>query len=211
MRELETAPTELSDDELVKRVQLGDDRLFAVLMGRHQKTARRVVDRMIRDTSTVDDVMQDTSVSAFVHLHELSGGGAFCVWLRRIAFHAACERLRRARQSPFVESSEDDLPEPHSLLACPEREAGRSELRAALERAVQALSDDYREVFMLRSVHGFSVSETATAIGVPVQTVKTRHFRARGKLQQTLSSWLEQPIRSQWSRSLVNTTEVAMG
>ena len=82
-----------------------------------------------------------------------------------------------------------DAPSP---LAGPDREASCGELRIALQDAIDALPARYREVFMLRSVDGCSVAETAQLLDIPQDTVKTRLHRARAKLQQTLHSWTDQ-------------------
>ena len=158
-------------------------------MRRHDAGVRRVIRRVIHDESAAQDVMQDTWVRGFTHLRELSAGGAFSTWIRRIAFHEALLRLRRAKHSPFCEAvaAESICPQPD-----PERLAVSAQLGAALDRAIATLPALIREVFWLRSVQGCSVAETAAALRVPEQTVKTRHFRARGALQERLASWFGQ-------------------
>ena len=147
-----------------------------------------MVRRVIHDESAAQDVVQDTWVRGFTHLRELSAGAAFSTWIRRIAFHEALLRLRRT-QHP---GCEDVAPEVICPQPDPERAAVSAQLGAALERALATLPALFREVFWLRSVEGCSVAETAAALRVPEQTVKTRHFRARGALQERLASWFGQ-------------------
>ena len=73
----------------------------------------------------------------------------------------------------------------------PERLTGHSELRRMLEDAIDALPDDFRAVFVLRAVEGMSVAETAEALSVPPETVKTRLHRARHRLQEALGARFE--------------------
>ncbi len=68
----------------------------------------------------------------------------------------------------------------------PEQRASDHELAHALERAVDALPEAFRTVFVLRAVEEMSVAETAECLDIPEETVKTRHFRARGLLQRAL-------------------------
>lgn len=70
--------------------------------------------------------------------------------------------------------------------ASPEQRASDVELRAVLEAAIEALPDDFRAVFVLRAVEGMSGAETAECLGIAEETVKTRLFRARNRLQQSL-------------------------
>ena len=68
----------------------------------------------------------------------------------------------------------------------PEQEASNGEVRALLQRSVEELPDDFRSVFVLRELEQLSVAETAECLGIPEVTVKTRLFRARRRLQQSL-------------------------
>lgn len=70
----------------------------------------------------------------------------------------------------------------------PEERASHGELRVLLERAVDSLPEVFRTTFVLRSVENLSVSETAEILGIPEDTVKTRHYRARERLQAWLTS-----------------------
>lgn len=200
----------LPDEALVSRIQEGDASLFTTLMRRHNRTVYRVVRSVIRDEAAVEDVMQDTYVNAFTHLKDLAGAGALSTWLRQIAFREALHRVRRARTSPFSEVPLDTL-DPVSPLPGPEGDAGRAELKVALEHAIDALPDAYRVVFMLRAVEGCSVAEAADVLGVPEETVKTRLFRARARLQETLSSWIDQDAPDAFAFPAVRCNRVATG
>jgi RNA polymerase sigma-70 factor (ECF subfamily) len=76
-------------------------------------------------------------------------------------------------------------------LPDPERLAGDAELRRLLEGAIDALPDEFRTVFMLRAVEGMSVAETAQALAIRPETVKTRFHRARRRLQDALGARFE--------------------
>ena len=69
----------------------------------------------------------------------------------------------------------------------PDRQAGRAEMRALIERKLDQLPEDYRITFVLRAVEEFSVEETAACLGIPEATVRTRHFRARSLLREALA------------------------
>jgi RNA polymerase sigma-70 factor (ECF subfamily) len=71
-----------------------------------------------------------------------------------------------------------------------------SEIRAMLEKAVDALPDDFRTVFVLRDIEGLSVAETAECLSILPETVKTRLFRARRRLQKSLGEQLSTHLAS---------------
>ena len=69
----------------------------------------------------------------------------------------------------------------------PEDAASRSELRRALERKIDELPEQFRTAFMLREVEEMSAEEAAECLGIPVSTVRTRAFRARALLRESLA------------------------
>ena len=131
-----------------------------------------------------EDVMQQAYVNAYAHLRQFDGRARFSTWLTRIAVNEALGRLRRRRQfEPFDE--EHARVEPFTT-ASPERQAFSGELRALLEWAIDELPDGSREAFVLRDVEGMSTADTAAALDVSEDVVKTRLSRARATLRRKL-------------------------
>ena len=83
------------------------------------------------------------------------------------------------------------MPEPISGAPSPEALASFAEIKQVLERSIDALPLVYRQAFVLRAVEGLSVAETSEALGVSEETVRTRQFRARARLQTQLTLWFE--------------------
>lgn len=172
----------LSDEELVDLVREGRVALFEMLIQRHAERLRRVVRSVLKDDAQIDDVLQETFMRAFSHLADFQGTAKFASWLTRIAVNDAVMRKRRAVEQ--VDVSGMDL---SGGEAGPEDVAASRQLGALLEKAVEALPDNYKDVFMLRVVDGFSVAETAWVLGVSEEAVRTRAFRANEQLRQTLT------------------------
>ena len=78
--------------------------------------------------------------------------------------------------------------------ASPEQQASDVEIRALLERSIEALPDEFRTVFVLREVEQMSGAETAECLGIPEETVKTRLFRARKRLQKSVLGALQPTV-----------------
>lgn len=180
----------IPDDEVVERVRGGETTLYEVLMRRYNRRIYRVVRSILRNDAEAEDVMQETYVRAYEHLHQFAGASKFSTWLTKIAVYEALGRVRRRGRIENLESiSEMSLramanakPSP----ADPERQAYHGEVRLVLEHAVEALPEIYRLVFVLRAVEGLSVAETSACLNVGEEAVKTRFHRARTFLRKEI-------------------------
>jgi RNA polymerase sigma-70 factor, ECF subfamily len=191
---------ELSDYGLVERVRAGDAVAFELIMRRHNRRLFRLARSVLRNAAEAEDVVQETYVRAFARLDDFRGPDGFPAWLARIAYN---EALGRVRGSERVVSLHDhvsdgdgdgDVRHIETMISAhpdPERLTGYGELRRMLEDAIDALPDDFRAVFVLRAVEGMSVAETAAALSIPQETVKTRLHRARHRLQEALGARFE--------------------
>jgi len=185
VREVEEQPP-MDDDQVIERVCAGEIELFEVVMRRYNQRIYRTVRSILRDDDEAVDVMQEAYLNAYSHLRDFSGRARFSTWLTRIAVHEAFARLRRRRRlEPLEDSDSEDLMTAQS--PGPDDRASDGELRQFLEEAVDTLPEAFRTTFMLRAVEHLSVAETAEVLGIPEETVKTRHHRARERLQNALT------------------------
>jgi RNA polymerase sigma-70 factor (ECF subfamily) len=168
-----------SDEAIVQRVLSGERALYEILVRRHNQRLYRAARAILRNESEVEDVMQEAYVQAFAHLAQFRAEARFSTWLTRIAVHEALARKRRAQRQTEVE-------EPVVVIT-PEQQAGSRELAKLLERAIDTLPDNFREVLMMRTVEDMSVADTASVLDIPEDTVKTRLFRARNLLREAIA------------------------
>lgn len=177
-----------SDESIVEQVLAGDTALFELLMRRYNERLYRAARAITRDERDTEDVMQQAYVNAFSNLRQFKGESRFATWLTRIAINEALARVRRrAKYEPLDDARESGGTSMVSSAGRdPERQAFTGELHALLEWAVDALPDGTREVFMLREVEGLSTADTAAALGVSEDVVKTRLSRARHRLRRSL-------------------------
>jgi RNA polymerase sigma-70 factor (ECF subfamily) len=196
----------LSDEEVVRRVLGGETALFEVLMRRHNQRLFRTARSIVRDNAEAEDVMQEAYVRAFAQLAQFEGRATWATWLTRIAVNEALARVRR--RGRFVDADVDGREErsmsdrdgfrdgfldrvlDRSQIpeAGPEDHASAREIVAFLERAVDALPDIYRTVFVLREVEGLSTADTAASLEISEELVKVRLHRARAELRRLLES-----------------------
>jgi RNA polymerase sigma-70 factor, ECF subfamily len=179
-----------SDEELVRLIRSGDAALYEVLMRRYNQRIYRVAVTILRDDAEAEDVMQEAYVRGYQHLGEFAGQAKFSTWLTKIAVHEALARLRsRAKSGGSKSASDGDLDIMDKLRSDtrdPEMQTYDRELRSVLERAIDTLPDTYRSVFVLRVIEGLDVNETAAALDVGVEAVKTRLHRGRALLRREL-------------------------
>ena len=179
----------LTDEQLVERILSGDVALFEILMRRHNTRVYRAIRALLRDESEVEDAMQAAYVRAYAKLGSFRGAARFSTWLTQVAVNEALGRLRQGRRHPSVSLTLIEEPPMSSALEpaqTPEDQASRRELAAILERAIDSLPDLYRIVFVLREIEGMDTGETAAALDVSEDVVKTRLSRGRAALRDSL-------------------------
>lgn len=172
------------DTELIAAILSGDQRALETLMRRHNRTLYRTARAILRDDAEAEDAAQEAWVKAYRSLATFRGGSRLSTWLVRIAVNEALMRRRRLAAAPAAASIDEQD------LVCdapgPESEAQRAQTRRALETRIDALPEEFRAVFVLRALEELNVAETAAALGIPEATVRTRFFRARGLLRESL-------------------------
>jgi RNA polymerase sigma-70 factor (ECF subfamily) len=192
------AAERLTDSELVERTRAGDARAFEALMRRYNRTLYRTARAILRDDAEAEDAVQEAYIRAYGALGGFRGESKLSTWLVRIVANEALMRRRKKARSavvvPMDSAVEERWEEPMSEEAGPERNALGGEMRRLLENRIDALPDDYRAVFMLRAVEELSVEEAATALGIPEATVRTRHFRARALLRESLARDIDRTL-----------------
>ena len=161
-------------------------------MRRYNGKLYRVARAILRDTAEAEDALQDAYLDAYRHIADFRGGSSLATWLTRIVVNHSLMRLRKQRRDRVVVpiSREDHEPESDVRDEKTETPAGaalRNELRQLLERRSDDLPLSFRTVFVMREVDEMTVEETADALGIPSATVRTRLFRARALLRESLA------------------------
>src|SRR5512134_2724196 len=181
-----TAATPPADTELVERIRAGDTAAMEALMRRHNRILYRTARAILKDDAEAEEAVQDAYLKAFGALEGFRAESKLSTCLVRIAANEALmRRRRRARGAEVIPLN--GMEEPMDHAEGPEQAAGRGELRRVLEARIDRLPDDYRAVFVLRALEEMSVEDTAAALDIPAATVRTRHFRARSLLRESLA------------------------
>ena len=184
------------DSELVRRAAANDHEAFRVLMRRHNQMLYRAARSILKNEAEAEDAVQEAYLQAYRAMGNFRGDAKVSTWLVRIAVNESITRLHKhTRRAEVIRLEGDDSQDHHpsedsmndSPPEQPERAALRSETRRLLEAKIDALPDAFRTVFVLRAVEELTVEEAAVVLGIPEATVRTRFFRARGMLRESLS------------------------
>lgn len=171
-----------SNDEaaLVARCLRGDPDAFEPLVKRYERVLFSVALRLVGDYEDARDATQNALVRAYVHLETFDPTRKFFSWIYRIVVNE-CLNVRRARrpQERLVDTFEAK-PAPDGVEAI--------ERRDQIEVALQALTEEYREVVVLRHFADLSYAEISEVVGVPEKTVRSRLFSARQRLGTLLGA-----------------------
>jgi RNA polymerase sigma-70 factor (ECF subfamily) len=165
--------------ELVRRAQDGDEAAFESLYREHAGRVYALCLRMLGDPVHAQELVQDVFVQAWRRLDTFAGESAFSTWLHRLAVNQVLmDRRRAGRRERRVTGGEEG----HDAPA----DGPPAGLRIDLERAIAALPEGAREVFLLYDVEGYSHEEIGQMVGIAIGTSKAHLFRARRLLRRAL-------------------------
>ncbi|HLW81676.1 MAG TPA: sigma-70 family RNA polymerase sigma factor [Candidatus Acidoferrales bacterium] len=176
------------DRELVMQAQKGVSTAFEELVRRHQQRISAVVGGILRRREDIEDVAQQVFLKAYISIGRFDMRSAFSTWLYKIAVNECWDYLRKKKVRPLT--YEADLSEEQarhveqfvSVGAEAGNAAERAELREIVERLLSDLSEEDRTMLVLKEAQGFAVEEIGQMLGLNVNTVKVRLFRARRRL-----------------------------
>lgn len=171
---------------LVMRAQRGEQDAFRVLVERYQKLVYTLALRMLNVPADAEDAAQEAFLSAWKALPRFRMDAKFSTWLYRLTVNAATDVLRRRRKEPDSLDDAERLVQAADSTDTPEEAAQRAERRAMVRRAIAALSENHRQILLLREVTGLSYEEIAAALELSPGTVRSRLARARKELREEL-------------------------
>lgn len=191
----DTAVETLPDADLARAVAAHDHGAFRTLMRRYNSLLYRTARGILRDDAEAEEALQDAYLAAYRAMDTFRGDAKLSTWLTRIVANEALGRLRKRRRASPVVSLDgtqptdlvENLVTSTSIHDGPDAALLRTETRRIIEAKIDALPDVFRTVFVLRVLQELSVEETAETLGIPVATVRTRHFRAKAMLREALA------------------------
>jgi RNA polymerase sigma-70 factor (ECF subfamily) len=187
-----------ADEDLMVRYQQGEVRAFEVLLGRHRKAVYNFILRYVGDKETAEDLLQETFMRVIKGADAYKRQAKFTTWLYTIARNLCVDQTRRRKHRKHASldapmAAEDDSGTlldviPSSEMAS-DRKSVNKQLYQRLQGAIGALSEEQREVFLMREFLDMPFKQIADVVGVPENTVKSRMRYALEKLRLDLDEY----------------------
>lgn len=181
------------DRRLIREAVAGDTASFGELVRRYQDRLYNIAYRVVGNPDDAADVVQDAFVSAYQSLASFKGDSEFFTWLYRIAFNTAISQKRKKRPTASIDGGTPGRdgetgydPEDVSTDTAPDAMMSRTEDERVLTAAIAKLSDEHRTVLVLKDIDGEKYEDIATALGIPIGTVRSRLHRARLELRNLI-------------------------
>lgn len=169
---------------LISRARGGDREAFGELVEQYRDNVYRLAYRMCGNAYDADEAAQEAFVAAWRALPNFRGDAKFSTWLYRLTTNAAIDVMRREKRHQTVGDGEmvdlaDDADSPQETVE-------RTEQQEAVQKALATLSEEYREVLLLRYMEELDYAEIAEVLQLPSGTVKSRINRAKAALKTAL-------------------------
>src|SRR5665213_873470 len=190
----------LDDEALVERILARDPGAARLLLTANNQRLFRAAWSILMNRAEAEEALQDAYMKAFAAMSTFKGESSLSTWLTRIVVNEALDRNRRAKRREkvlkdrgvaFIEDYREALMQGSKPAQSPEQAVMRRELARVMEAAIRGLPETFRPVFVLREIEGLNVTETAAALAITEQTVRTRLHRAKQRLQAALEPQIE--------------------
>jgi len=172
---------DLTDEQLVSKIQTGDVLAFETIVKRYQGRLWRLVQRISRDDATSEEVVQDALFSFYRTIDRFDTRKKVSGYLFTIARNAAISRLRQAKKQVSLE--EIELAEEDETLY---KQLVQSEEKRKVARALRHLPEKYRSIIRLYFFSELSYGEISRKLKLPLNTVRTNLRRAKEALRKLL-------------------------
>ncbi len=190
---------EMTDEELMLRVQAGEKACYDILVGRYKVRLFNYLLRMVSDPDVAEEVAQDAFVRAYINADKYRTIARFSTWLYTIATNLVRNRFRKKKRRPpvlslFFKATPDgeemvhEIPDPSPN---PEQIAVGHDLERLIAQATEQIPERYREPFLLREVNQLSYEEIRAVTGLKLGTVRSRINRARTHFRKVIEPLLQ--------------------
>ena len=191
------------DADLVRRALEGERPAFDLLVVRYQRRVAALISRYRLDAGTIEDLTQEAFIKAYRGLAGFRGDSSFFTWLARIALNTTKTYLSDNKRRVETVGLEDDAAELDPLAGIEsgdltEGTVASRQMGEIINGALQDMSAELRDALTMREIDGMSYQEIAATLNVPLNTVRSRIFRARETVSMKLRPLLEVSRNKRW-------------
>lgn len=195
----------LMDQQLVALAQLGNTNAFGLLAEKYQNRLYRLILRIIKNQSVVEDLVQESLIKAYRSISKFRGDSAFYTWLYKIGLNTARNYLFDNKHRPQIDSSValEDAENFSSALdvhhaETPETELINKQIAKTVNDSIEALPAELRAAISMREIDGLSYQEISQIMNCPTGTTRSRIFRARDMISEKLKPLLNTRQGKRW-------------
>jgi len=174
---------ETEEHKIIQRCLEGDPEQYALLVDRYKAMAYNIAYRMVGDSDIAKDMSQESFISAYASLERFQYGSRFSSWLYRIVVNKCKDHMRAERDTVQVDEISDIVP---SGARTPEHNLSSRQTGDMIQKALNALPEEYREVIVLKHMEELDYREISDILGVSVNALKVRAHRGREMLKELL-------------------------
>ena len=188
------------DKKLIEKAAGGDVEAFEKIIEEYQNIVYSIALRMAGNETDAFDMAQEVFIKLYRNLSKFDGRSKLSTWIYRVASNTCLDELKKRKRirdntkslnEEFETADDSVVLEIKDTKPLPEEEIENSELKETLNSAILKLSDQHKEVIILRDIEGFSYEEIADITNNSVGTVKSRLSRARAALRKILKEYGE--------------------
>ncbi|OQX85804.1 MAG: hypothetical protein B6D63_01460 [Candidatus Latescibacteria bacterium 4484_7] len=186
---------ELTDEELMLRVQEGSNQAFDILVGRYKGKLYTYIYRLLGNEDDAEEFAQEAFVKAYIHADKYRTVAKFSTWLYTIATNLVRNKVRNVKRRPrmlstwsdFRSEDEGKWMEIRDDSKRPDDYTERRKLQQLIQEAVEKIPEKYRAAFVLREIDGMSYDEISAVTGLKLGTVRSRINRARSHFKRLIA------------------------
>lgn len=185
------------EDAIIRAASEGDRDAFCRIVSMYEKFVYNALRMKIGCAEDAFDLSQEVFIKLWRHLARYRGDCRFSTWIYKICMNTALDHLRReknvsAEPMPTYTDKDGDevMPEfrDEDEASSPESVLEKNEAVRTVRRAISRLSEEQREVILLRDIEGYSYEEISDMLNLEIGTVKSRLNRARTNLKTLLTA-----------------------
>lgn len=190
---------ELSDEDLMLRVQEGDNRAYDMLVGRYKNRVYGYLFRLLGDGVEAEEFAQETFVKAYIHAEKYRTVARFSTWLYTIATNLVRNRVRNMKRRPAMVSlwSDEGNSESGRWIEVkdesqrPDLDMEQKNLNSLIQQAIEKIPAKYRPSFVMREIEKLSYEEISATTGLKLGTVRSRINRGRSYFRKAIAPLLD--------------------
>lgn len=200
MRLLSENKLKVKDDfTLIRAIQSGDHNAFETLINRYQRQVANQIYMNMGNRDDVEDIAQEVFIRVYRSLPKFKFNSSFFSWIYRITMNLCIDeirkrKIRRMLSLDFLAEDYLDKSGVSDEVTTPSESVLLNEKKDIVRRAMHHLSKEHREILTLREYQDLSYDEIAEILGLTVQAVKSRIFRARSEIRNLLGGYFKERV-----------------